>query len=182
MKTIQTARLRLMPVTAGNAEELWDVLRQPHLRDYQDLPNVDIAHLRRMIEARPRRLVPGAFGRFEWLVFAIGEPGPIGWVSLRMHDRDAHAAEIGYSIVSERRGRGLATEATQALIDEAFATIDISVIRAYCVPENAGSRAVLVKIGFRADGMLRNGATVGGQPVDVEAFVLAKPSPLATAT
>jgi RimJ/RimL family protein N-acetyltransferase len=165
----------LVPVTVGNAEELWDVLRQPHLRDYQDLPNVDVAHLRRMIEGRPRRLMPGAFGRFEWLVFAIGEPGPIGWVSMRMNDRDARAAEIGYSIVAERRGRGLATEAAQALIDEAFDRVEVSVVRAYCVPENAGSRAVLAKVGFRPDGTLRNGATVAGQPVDVLVFVLERP-------
>ena len=174
MRTIQTARLRLVPVTVGNAQELWDVLRQPHLRDYQDLPSVDLAHLRRMIEGRPRRLIPGAFGRFEWLVCAVDEPGSIGWVSLRMNDRDAGAAEIGYSIIVERRGRGLATEAAQALIEEAFERVDITTVRAYCVPENAASRAVLMKIGFVPDGRLRNGATVGGQPVDVEAFMLTR--------
>ena len=175
MRTLQTARLRLVPVTVGNAEELWDVLRQPHMRDYQDLPSVDIPHLRRMIEARPRRLIPGAFGRFEWLVFSVGEPGLIGWVSLRMNDRDAHAGEIGYSIVADRRGRGLATEAARALVQEAFEHVDVTTLRAYCVPENAASRAVLAKIGFQSDGTMRNGATVAGMPVDVDAFVLTRP-------
>ncbi|HVS47158.1 MAG TPA: GNAT family N-acetyltransferase [Verrucomicrobiae bacterium] len=177
MRTLQTARLRLVPVTVGNAEELWDVLRQPHLRDYQDLPSVDVAHLRRMIESRPRRLMAGAVGRFEWLVFVVGEAGPIGWVSLRMHDRDARAAEIGYSIVADRRGRGLATEAARALIDEAFNRIGLTLIRAYCVPQNAASRALLTNIGFEPDGTLRNGATVAGQPVDVLAFVFNRAQP-----
>ena len=40
MNVISTKRLRLVPVTSENAKLLWDVLQEPDLRDYQDLPDV----------------------------------------------------------------------------------------------------------------------------------------------
>jgi len=171
VRTLQTQRLRLVPVTVGNVEDLWRVLKEPHLRDFQDLPSVDVAHLRRMVESRPRRLVPGAVGRFEWLMYGLDREPAVGWVSLRVQERDTRAAELGYSVVRDRRGRGLATEAARAMVREAFDRLEVARVRAYCVPENAASRALLRRVGFRDDGLLRNGAMVGGQPVDVLGFV-----------
>ena len=45
-------------------------------------------------------------------------------------------------------------------------------MRAYCVPENRSSLAVLRRAGFESDGVMPHGATVSGHPVDVLAHVL----------
>lgn len=174
MRTIRSRRLRLEPVTRANARVLWNVLQAPDLRDFQDLPDLDVDQFTYAVSARPSRLEPGSAGRFEWLVY-IGESAeaePVGWVSLRIAERNASTAEVGYSVVRDHRGKGIATEAVSALVDEGFDQAALRRIRAYCVPENMASRAVLRQCGFEDEGMLPHGATVQGQPVDVIAYAL----------
>ncbi len=166
---IRTERLRLVPVTPANAGALWEVLQAPDLRSYQDLPDIGRAQFVRLVSSRPRRLGRGSTGRFEWLmqVGASLENGPVGWVSLRVTEASPSSGEIGYSVVRAHRGRGFASEAVAALIDEAFRQTRLRRLRAYCLPENVASRAVLRRSGFKDEGKLPHGATVQGQPVDV---------------
>lgn len=173
MRMIRTARLRLVPVTVENAGQLWEVLQEPDLRDFQDLPNVNRAQFLRAIGQRPTRFGPGTTGRFEWILhFATGESEPLGWVSLRIAESDRTSAEVGYSVVRAYRGRGIASEAVAALIDEGFMHARLQRIRAYCLPENLSSRAVLKRSGFSGEGTLPRGATVQGKPVDVLSHAL----------
>jgi len=172
MQTIVTERLRLVPVTLENADELWSVLQKPDLREYQDLPDVDRAQFRRMVAARPHILRAGSWGRFEWLLYIEGIETAVGWASFRIAERSTSTGEIGYSVVREYRGRGLATEAVRGIVSEAFSRLDMRKVRAYCVPENVASRRVLAGVGFEEDGVLAHGATVHGKPVDVLGFVL----------
>ncbi len=60
--------------------------------------------------------------------------------------------EIGYSVVEAFRGRGFATEMMTALVARAFEITSISRAIAHTTSDNVGSRAVLEKLGFRADG------------------------------
>ena len=106
LRTIFTERLRLAPVTTENSDDLWDLLQQPDLRDYQDLPEVDRQHFRRMVAARPRVLEQGSFGRYEWLIYLEGIDPPAGWASLRIGERSTSTGEVGYSVAQEYRGRG----------------------------------------------------------------------------
>lgn len=171
MRTLHTERLELVPVNERNSEVLWTLLQAPYLREFQELPNVGLAQFKRLVAERPRRLAPRTSGRFEWLVFARGSELPVGWVSLRMSDRDTIGAEVGYSMIASARGRGYATEAARALMAEGFASAGLKRIRAYCLPENQASRKVLTRLGFAPDGLLPHGATVRGKPVDILAFV-----------
>jgi ribosomal-protein-alanine N-acetyltransferase len=171
VRTIESERLRLVPVTTENADDLWDVLQMPDLREYQDLPESDRAHFRKLVGMRPTSLEPGASGRFEWLIYLAGIEAPVGWASLRVGDRAA-SAEIGYSVLAEYRRRGIATETVDVLLREAFEFAKLRKVRAYCVPENEGSRRVLERLGFDEDGVLPRGATVQGRPVDVMGFVM----------
>jgi RimJ/RimL family protein N-acetyltransferase len=158
----------MLPVTTDNAATLWDLLQRPDLRDFQDLPDVDRAAFLRIVGARPTRFGAGSVGRFEWLLHFLGDDRePLGWVSLRISDASRTGAEIGYSVVREHRGKGIATEAVAALVDEGFRRARLQEIRAYCLPENLSSRAVLRHNGFEDRGTLTRGATVQGKPVDV---------------
>lgn len=177
MKAIHCGRFDLVPVTPENAAVLWEILQQPDLREFQDLPQLDAAQFRRAVAQRPQQLKPQVWGRFEWLIYPnhgeSGEPEhPLGWVSLRVSERTPSIAEIGYSVVRAHRGRGIATQAVAALAEEAFAVAGVRCLRAYCLPDNAASRAVLRRNGFRDDGILRHGAVVAGRTVDVVAHSL----------
>lgn len=173
MRIIRTARLRLVPVTAANAILLWRVLQEPDLREYQDLPDVDRDQFRRVVGGRPTRFAAGSVGRFEWLLhYRESGDAALGWVSLRITESNRATAEIGYSVVRAHRGKGIATEAVAALIEEGFNRAGLREIRAYCLPENLSSRAVLRRNGFLGQGTLPRGATVQGRPVDVIAHSL----------
>jgi RimJ/RimL family protein N-acetyltransferase len=167
MRTLRTDHLRLTPVTAQNAAILWAVLQQPDLRTYQELPNVGAAAFTDMVSKRPRTLRSGASGRFEWLVYIPRNRKPVGWVSLRIAERDLGTGEIGYSIVRDFRRRGIATEAVRALLDEAFTQAGLTRVNAYCLPDNKPSRRLLERLGFSSEGVLPRGATVNGHIVDV---------------
>lgn len=174
MRTLRTARLRLTPVTVQNAGALWRVLQGPDLRHYQDLPNVGEEAFARMVAKRPRRLHAAATGRFEWLIYLGGVRSALGWVSLRIADKQPRGGEIGYSVLPDFRDRGIATEAVRALITEGFESGGLARVSAYCVPANAASRRVLKTLGFRDAGLVHHGASVGGRPVDVLHHTLRK--------
>lgn len=172
MRTLQTSRLALIPVDGRNARELWSVLNAPDLRKFQDIPRVRAEEFERQVRARPKALRSGATGRFEWLVRPRDSGGAIGWISLRVNDRTPRIGEVGYSLVQEARGRGYATEALRAVIDEGFLSAELDEVQACIVPENAASRRVLDRNGFREGRLLRSGAVIRGRHVDVLLFSL----------
>lgn len=154
-------------MTTANAAQLWQLLQQPDLRTYQDLPSAGLRAFQEMVGARPTHLTARSAGRFEWMVQVGRPPRNAGWVSLRIAQHESYAAEIGYTILREYRGKGIATEAVRALLAEAFEIAGLQRIRAFCVPENAASRNLLERLNFQPDGVLPHGATVSGKPVDV---------------
>ncbi|MHB8152222.1 MAG: GNAT family N-acetyltransferase [Bacillati bacterium] len=170
MRVLHAEGLRLEPVLPRNAAVLWGVLKEPGLREYQELPAVSAAEFAHMVEQRERRLDAESLGRFEWLIYPTGATQPVGWVSLRIPSGALRAGEIGYTLLPQARGRGYATRAVRALLAEAQAVAVLAEIRAYCVPENQASRRVLERIGFRKTDLLRHGATVAGRAVDVVVY------------
>ena len=58
-------------------------------------------------------------------------------------------AEIAYGIVPSCEGRGYATEAAKALVEFAFGTDAVQVVRAHTLPVANASTRVLRKCGFR---------------------------------
>jgi len=172
MRYVSTERIVLEPVDARNARELWRILGAPDLRRFQDIPRVRAEEFERQVRSRPRALRDHATGRFEWLVRTITKPESIGWISLRINERTPHIAEVGYSLIEEARGRGFATEAVAAIVEETFMTTQISELQACCVPENDSSRAVLDRTGFHESRLLRSGAMIRGRHVDVILYTL----------
>lgn len=75
---------------------------------------------------------------------------------------EPHEIEIGWTTVAADRGRGFATDAGRATLDDAFdnaAPNHHGWIVAYIRPENAESQRVATKLGMRheADGLTRSG-------------------------
>ena len=91
-----------------------------------------------------------------------------------MNERSPDIGEIGYSLVEGARGLGYATEALIAIVNEAFAVSELNELQACCVPENAPSRAVLARAGFREVRLLRGGAMIRGRHVDVLLYAVAR--------
>ncbi|RZK20989.1 MAG: N-acetyltransferase [Hymenobacter sp.] len=69
----------------------------------------------------------------------------------------AGTAEIGYSIATDWRGRGLATELVSGLVQQAAATGLVRRLVAHTQPENSASQKVLLANGFASTGTDVNG-------------------------
>ena len=172
MRQLHAPRVTLAPVDGRNARELWEVLNSPDLRKYQDIPRVRAEEFERQVRARPKQLRGGATGRFEWLLKAGDPQTPIGWISLRVNDRSPRIGEVGYSLLMDARGKGYASEALGAVIDEAFQAAELDEVQACIVPENGPSRNLLSKAGFREEGLALRYLQINGQWSDHVLFAL----------
>jgi RimJ/RimL family protein N-acetyltransferase len=94
-------------------------------------------------------------GELSLLVVSPATNELLGAVGLRVHDRSG-VGEVGYWVRREARGRGVATRATRLLCVWAFATIGLSRVELFAAVENAGSRRVAERAGFRQEGVLRS--------------------------
>ena len=69
-------------------------------------------------------------------------------------------ADIGYRINKNYWGQSFAPEAGQAMLKVAFEIMDLSRLQIRCFESNPGSMRVAQKLGFRQEGMIRQGAII----------------------
>lgn len=72
------------------------------------------------------------------------------------------SAWIGYWVTSSRTGGGIATAALALGLDHCFSKVGLHRVEATVRPENEVSRAVLARVGFREEGLLRRYLQVDG--------------------
>lgn len=90
----------------------------------------------------------------------------IGGVNLRWVPPH-HLAELGYALARVHWGRGLATEAAQAVLTAAFACdAALNRIRAIADARNVASTRVLAKLGMTREGILRQNRMFRGVLID----------------
>lgn len=104
------------------------------------------------------------FESYRW--FVKTEEGIIGTVSLSSINHMMKFAEIGYGVGEEFQGRGLGTKSVKLLLDKIFIQTDLRKLIAYVSTNNAASCALLEKLGFKREGLLKEHYIVNGNPTD----------------
>ncbi|HUH91535.1 MAG TPA: GNAT family N-acetyltransferase [Casimicrobiaceae bacterium] len=146
MRTLATDRLTLEPQTAEHAEEMFAVLSDPAIYEYENQPPPSLAWLRkRFARLESRR---SGNGRERWLNWVIRLPSSelIGYVQATVHD-DGHAA-IAYELSSAHWGRGLAQNAVAAMIRELAECYGVGRLTAVLKRDNRRSGRLLERLGF----------------------------------
>jgi ribosomal-protein-alanine N-acetyltransferase len=107
------------------------------------------------------------------VLFGIFEDGELaGYVALSQIFRGAFQnAYLGYAVDLDRGGRGLATAAVGAAVEHAW-SIGLHRVQANVMPENAASKRVLEKNGFRREGLAERYLHIGGRWADHEMYAL----------
>jgi len=95
----------------------------------------------------------------------------LGTTSLRRFARDRRA-ELGYWLIASMWGRGIATEATRAVVDYGFAELALARIYAQVLAGNAASERVLDKLGMQREGVKRQHIRKGRTLCDVAIYGL----------
>lgn len=98
----------------------------------------------------------------------------VGGTTLHHFDPMRDTVEVGYWLVVEARGRGIATRAVRAMTDHAFEH-GILRVEAHVRPENTASARVLERLGFEREGTKRKLLRHGGRRVDADLFARVAP-------
>jgi ribosomal-protein-alanine N-acetyltransferase len=75
----------------------------------------------------------------------------------------AQAGTLGYWMGASYTRQGYMREAVQALCYHAFTQMDLSRLESACLPENAASRAVLERCGFKHEGVAQSYLQINGR-------------------
>ena len=75
----------------------------------------------------------------------------------------SQAGTIGYWIGAEHSRQGYMQEALTALVHYAFEVLDLSRLESACLPENAASRALLEKCGYKYEGVAQSYLQINGR-------------------
>ncbi len=160
-------RVTLRALVPGDREALFSMLSDPEvMRYWSSLPFTAVEQADELV--RTALADPSASIRL-----GIDEGGDLrGFVSLHAVSWPNRRAELGYMVGRASWGRGIAREASALVVDHALSTLGLHRLEADTDPRNERSVALLLRLGFRQEGLLRDRWFVGGEPSDTAFFGL----------
>ena len=80
----------------------------------------------------------------------------LGAIDLRLPEReDPSVGELGYLLVESARGRGVMSRAVRLIVRWGFESLGLARVQAMTHPSNDASAALLARVGFVREGLLR---------------------------
>jgi ribosomal-protein-alanine N-acetyltransferase len=148
---IDTARLRLRPFELSDVEDLFPVVSRPefpvHMSGGAHASRDDTAAFIRHsgAEIAANTGVALAIEHAGRVIGTIGLHG-VTWQRAALR---VDTGELGYWIAPDAWGKGYCTEAAGAMVRFGFDTLGLHKVTTRCFAENAASRRVIEKVGFR---------------------------------
>ncbi|GAA4586842.1 RimJ/RimL family protein N-acetyltransferase [Actinoplanes octamycinicus] len=173
-----TERLILRRFRATDAATLAEYRSDPEVARYQswDAPfPLDKA------ETAVRNFAASSPDQPGWFQYAIEHTADrvlIGDVAVRLHD-NLRQAEIGFTLAPAYQKMGLATEAVSAVLDRLFRLQGLHRVMGECDARNAPSAALMERLGFTREGLLRQQTFIKGEWTDDLLFGILAPEWLA---
>ncbi len=164
---IDTERLVLRPPTHADFRP-WSDLRRESAEFLQPWePSWSTDHLTRK----------GFVNRVYWANRSIAQGTAVPLFLFRRDDRQiigaitldnirrgpSQAGTVGYWIGAAFSRQGYMQEALTAMVHYAFDVLDLSRIESACLPENAASRALLEKCGYKYEGVAQSYLQINGR-------------------
>lgn len=148
---LSTARLTLEPVHESHAAELFALMRDERLTTFLAWePHERVEETEALVAALSLAIDSGK--GFHWTVFEGQDVrGLISIIDVQRQHRTwrVDRGEIAYWIAPGEQGRGLATEATEAVVTCAFDCLGLNRLRISHTSANPSSGRVPQKLGFR---------------------------------
>ncbi len=171
---LQTDRLKLSPFTHADAADVFAYAKNPKVAKtvtWHAHQTVDdsLAFIN-FISGKP--VIDGEKKIFVW---ALRDPNKsnVAIGSISFSQRNSIAGQIDYALNADYWGKGLMTEAAEAVVKFAFNGYpELVRIQATCLENNIGSRRVMEKIGMQFEGIARAGMFVKGKPVNVAIYAI----------
>lgn len=173
---LSDGRVTLRAWTVQDVPAIVEMCEDPDVIRFTSVPvPYDADDARLWLDLHPARLAAG-----DGAAFAITEAGDdtaVGSIGVRvLHDQGA--AETGYHIVADRRGRGLATAALRLLARWTLAELPVGRLQLTTHLDNPASQRVAENAGFTREGVLRSWADQRGERVDLVMWSLLPGDPI----
>jgi RimJ/RimL family protein N-acetyltransferase len=165
---VRTGELLLRLPTEADVDTIAPAFRDPEVGGEAGLPPVDAAALRLML----REQLPWLRDRGLLAPYVIEDTDAgtiLGGANLRLFDPMRDTVELGYWLFVEARGRGVATRAVCALVEDSHSR-GINRVEAHVRIGNVASERVLERAGFEREGVKRRLLRHGGARVDATMF------------
>lgn len=115
---------------------------------------------------------------FSFLVLRSEDDALLGGITLSNIRRGvAQSGSLGYWIGQPHARKGYMTEALCAIVRFAFDELGLHRLEAACLPNNAASRGVLLKVGFAEEGFAREYLRINGRWQDHRLFAMLRSDP-----
>ena len=161
-------------VRAWRPDDLWARVaawRDPSLMRFMLQPapaEPSVEDAAAWLEVRERRRRQGE--ALFLVVAEVADDRAVGSVWLWNVDVPNRRGEVGYWLLREARGRGLATRAVRLVCSYAFERLRLERLELFTLLGNAASERVAERAGFRREGVLRAYRRAPSGRVDVAAF------------
>jgi RimJ/RimL family protein N-acetyltransferase len=151
--TLQTNRLLLSPMLAADAEQLFDLLKEPSLYTFTRAgPPSSLQSLRQRIRFWEQRRSPdGQEVWLNWTVRLRADQTVVGYVQASIK---ATHAELAWIVGLPFQGHGYASEAMVAVVSWLNHFLKIGEVRANIHPSHSASQRVATRIGLQLNGQL----------------------------
>lgn len=167
---LETERLRLAPLTGADAADIFPIMGDPEVMAYWDLPEIDDPDIvAEIVEGQVETMAAGR--AIYWVMRTLDGGEFVGSCDLSEIDRWHRRADVGFMLGREAWGQGYALEAVRTVIAFA-ATGGLRKLTARTHLGNRRSEAVLEKLGFSEEGLLRGHVLKDGERRDCRVFGL----------
>jgi len=165
LPSFNTERLRLRPLKVSDVGEMFAIKSDPRVTGaYGIEPHRSIEETQKWVEG----LLNGS-GQRDWLSWVLvpkGEERAIGSCCYWHFDLGSKCAELGYELHRSYWGKGIMTEALAPVLAYGLDGMRLNRVEACPLDENAASKALLLKLGFKHEGSLRQRVFFRGRFVD----------------
>ena len=148
IRSLETPRLVLEPQVAAHADEMFVVLSDPAIYEFENAPPASVEALRERYRALEARRSPD--GRQLWLNWTVRlKDGDVAIGYVQATVLPDTAALVAYEFNSAWWGRGLAHEAVAAAMRELRQHLGVTRFGAVFKTANERSRRLLARLGMR---------------------------------
>jgi ribosomal-protein-alanine N-acetyltransferase len=137
-----------------------------HMKWFGSDPLTDIDGARRLVQTFATWREDPASGT-RWGLHLRSTPGLIGTCGLFRWNRNWRTCVVGYEISPLHQGRGYMKEALAAVLAWGFGELELNRVEAQVHPDNRPSLALLRKLGFVEEGLLREAGYWAGSHHDL---------------
>jgi ribosomal-protein-alanine N-acetyltransferase len=174
---LETERLRLTQLTTNDVASIFELFSDPKVIQFYDFEEFrDDLQAEIFINRMKERFEAGTGIR--WGIRLKETEKFVGTCGFNSWSKNMKSGVIGYDLLPVFWGQGIMTEAVSIVLKSAFSgklpCNMINRVEADTIPGNFGSEAVLLKLGFKEEGLRRQSGYWKNQFHDLKCFGLIK--------